>query len=91
MKATESALDEISNHLIGKPFVVQDAFHLGRKPPPPSCDSSTTSPVYNSCPNPLLIKCGNAWDRRLLLAACRELKSFDKFKLYLCEDLPPDA
>ena len=93
LKATKSALDEISesNHLIGKTFVVQDTFHLGRKPTPPSSDSSTTSPVYNSCPHPLLIKCGNAWDRRLLLAARRELKSFDKFKLYLREDLPPDA
>ena len=31
------------------------------------------------------------WDRRLLLAARFTLKSFEKYKLYLREDLPPQA
>ena len=45
----------------------------------------------SSQPRPLLIKLNNYWDRRLLLAARFTLKSFEKYKLYLREDLPPQA
>ena len=83
--ATKSDLDDVSNHLIGRPVEVLDAFRLGRKPnlPNAAADSSTR-------PRPLLIKCASAWDRQLLLASRRKLKDFTKYKLFLCEDLPPD-
>ena len=80
--ATKSDLDE---SLIGRSVEVLDAFRLGRKPnlPTAAADPSTR-------PRPLLIKCASAWDRRLLLASCRKLKDFTKYKLFLQEDLPPD-
>lgn len=83
--ATKSDLDDVSNHLIGRPVEVLDAFRLGRKPnlPNAAADPSTR-------PRPLLIKCASAWDRRLLLASRRKLKDFTKYKLFLREDLPPD-
>ena len=76
---------DVSNHLIGRSVEVLDAFCLGRKPnlPNTAADPSTR-------PRPLLIKCANAWDRRLLLASRRKLKDFTKFKLFLREDLSPD-
>ena len=82
--ATKSDLD-VSNHLIGRPVEVFDAFHLGHKPNLPNAAAD-----LSIRPRPLLIKCASAWDRRLVLASCRKLKDFTKYKLFLCEDLPPD-
>ena len=83
--ATNSDLDDVSNLLIGRSVEVLDAFRLGRKPnlPNAAADQSTR-------PRPYLIKCANAWDRRLLLASCRKLNDFTKCKLFLREDLSPD-
>ena len=87
--ATKSDLDDVSNHLIGRSVEVLDVFRLGRKPNLPNAAADpSTSP--NTRPRPLLIKCANAWDRRLLLASRRKLKNFTKYKLFLREDLSPD-
>ena len=77
---TKTAIDNMSMHLIGKSIKLVDAFRLRRK-------SESTS----TRPRPLLIKLDNFWDRRLLLAACRKLKGYSDSRLFLREDLPPDA
>ena len=77
---TKTAIVNMSMHLIGKSIKLVDAFRLGRK-------SESTS----TRPRPLLIKLDNFWDRRLLLAACRKLKGYSDSRLFLREDLPPDA
>ena len=76
---TKSVIDEVALHLIGRPVSIKDAFRIGRRKP---------NPDESSRPRPLLIKLNNYWDRRLLLAARFTLKSFEKYKLYLREDLP---
>ena len=80
---TKSAIDSMSTHLIGKSVKVLDAFRLGRKSPEAS--------VSTARPRPLLIKLDSSWDRRLLLASCRKLKGYTTQKLFLREDLPPEA
>ena len=82
LPATKSVIDEVALHLIGRPVSIKDAFRIGRRKQ--NLDES-------SRPRPLLIKLNNFWDRRLLLAARFTLKSFEKYKLYLREDLPPQA
>lgn len=77
---TKSAIDDPSMHLIGKSIKIVDAFRLGRK-----------SELPSARPRPLLIKLDNYWDRRLLLAACRKLKGYSESRLFLREDLSPDA
>ena len=77
----KSAIDDMSIHLIGKVVRVIDAFRLGRKP-----DASS-----QARPRPVLIKLENCWDKRLLLAACRKLKGYSDHKLFIREDLPPEA
>ena len=42
-------------------------------------------------PRQVLIKLENCWDKRLLLAACRKLKVYLDHKLFIREDLPPEA
>ena len=39
-------------------------------------------------PRPVLVKLESAWDRRLLLANRRKLKTYTKYKLFIREDLP---
>ena len=70
----------MSTFLIGKTINVVDAFRLGHK-----------SELNNTRPRPLLIKVDNFWDRRLLLSSCRKLKGYSVSKLFLREDLPPEA
>ena len=84
LPATKSVIDEVALHLIGRPVSIKDAFRIGRRKP--NLDESS-----RPRPRPLLIKLNNYWDRRLLLAAHFTLKSFEKYKLYLREDLPPQA
>ena len=82
LPATKSVIDEVTLHLIGRPLSIKDAFRIGRWKP---------NLNESSRPRPLLIKLNNYWDRRLLLAARFTLKSFEKYKLYLREDLPTQA
>ena len=82
LPVTRSVIDEVALHLISRPVSIKDAFRIDRRKP--NSDES-------SRPRPLLIKLNNYWDRRLLLAARFTLKSFEKYKLYLREDLPPQA
>ena len=76
----KSEIDKVSTFLIDRPVKLLDAFRLGCKPDP-----------SHTRPRPVLIKLGSCWDRRLLLASCRKLKGYTKSKLFLREDLPPDA
>ena len=79
---TKSVIDEVALHLIGRPVSIKDAFRIGRRKP---------NPDESSQPRPLLIKLNNYRDRRLLLVARFTLKSFEKYKLYLREALPPQV
>ena len=45
----------------------------------------------NSCPHPILIKLESCWDKWLLSASCRKLEGYSQHKLFIHEDLPPDA
>ena len=77
----KSAIDDMSTHLIGKSVRVTDAFRLGRR--------GEVNP--QSRPRPVLIKLESCWDKRLLLASCRKLKGYSDHKLFIREDLPPEA
>ena len=77
----KSAIDDMSTHLIGKSIRVTDAFRLGRR--------SEVNP--QSRPRPILIKLESCWDKRLLLASSRKLKGYSDHKLFIREDLPPEA
>ena len=78
---TKSVIDEVTTHMIGRSVRIRDAFCIGCKKP--NSDES-------SRPRPLLIKLDNCWDRRILLSSRRSLK-FEKYKLFIREDLPPQA
>ena len=78
------AIDEFSEHLIGKKVSVSNAIRLGRRKLP---DSESAPPR----PRPLLITLYSDWDQRLLLSKCRHLKNFSTHKkVFLRADLPPD-
>ena len=78
---TKSAIDKMSIHLIGRAARLNDAFRLGRKPAINS----------QSRPRPLLIKFESCWDKRLILASCRKLKGYSDYKLFIRDDLLPEA
>ena len=81
---TKSAIDEISEFLIGKAVNIRNAVRLGNRKSPDS-DSSFTRP------RPILITLESDWDKRLLLSKCRNLKRFSTYeRLYLRADLPPE-
>ena len=77
----KSAIDDMSTHLIGKSIRVIDAFRLG-------CKGDLNSQPH---PRSVLIKLESCWDKRLLLASCRKLKGYSDYKLFIHEDLPPEA
>lgn len=79
---TKFVIDEVTTHMIGRSVRIKDAFRIGRKKP--NSDESFR-------PRPLLIKLDNCWDRRILLSSRRSLKFFEKYKLFIREDLPPQA
>lgn len=81
---TKSFLDEVTHHMVGKSVSFRDAFRIGRK-------KTNDDPSKPPRPRPLLIKLVNCWDRRLLLNSRRSLKSFEKSRLFIREDLPPHA
>ena len=83
---TISEIDDISTHLVGRTIKVKDAFRLGRKPSVEVRDN-VDGTKQGLRPRPLLIKCESVWERRLLLASRRNLKNFEKYKLFLREDL----
>ena len=73
----KTAIDNMFIYLIGKNVKIVDDFRLGHR-----SESS-------AWPRPLLIKLDNHWDR--ILTPCRELKDYTVSKLFLREDLPPEA
>ena len=81
---TKSAIDEISEYLIGKKVNVRNAIRVGRRKP----QADESGPTR---PRPILITLESDWDKRLLLSKCRNLKEFPTHKkLFLRADLPPD-
>ena len=80
---TKTATDDMTAHLIGRSVEVADAFRLGKRP-----DVSSLSDVR---PRPILIKLKNYWDKRQLLSSCRKLKDYSVNKLFIRENLPPEA
>lgn len=80
---TKSVIDKVTLPLIGKSISTRDTYHIGRKKP---------SSVDSSCPRLFLIKLDNCWDRRILLNSHRDDSNvFVKFKLFIREDLLPNA
>ena len=69
--ATKSAIDDMTNDLIGKSIRVINAFHLGRR--------SHSNNILQMRPRPILIKLDSCWDK--LLASCRKLKGYSNNKL----------
>ena len=80
---TKTAIEDMTTHLIGRCVKVADAFRLGRRP-----EHSTQ---LDARPQPILIRLENCWDKRLLLSSCRKLKGYSSHKLFIREDLPPEA
>ena len=80
---TKSTIDQLSIFLVGKAIKLVDAFCLGCRP------ESKASP--SARPRPLLIKLESTWDKKLPLASSRKLKGYTISRLFLREDLPPEA
>lgn len=81
---TKSFIDEVTMHMIGKSVSFCDAYRIG-------CKKSDNELNESSRLRPLLIKFDNCSDRRLFLNSRRSLKSFEKCRLFIREDLPPYA
>ena len=80
---TKSAIDEISEYLIGKKLNIHSEILLGRRKPPCK-DSAPTRP------RPILITLDSDWVKRFLLSKCKNLKGFSTYKrLFFSADLPP--
>ena len=78
---TRKDVESILEFLCGRTVPFSDAFRLGR----------FNSASIDSPPRPLLVKLSNMWDKRLILAAKRNLKNFSTKRLFLREDLSPEA
>ena len=78
---TRKDVESILEFLCGRSVPFNDAFRLGRFK---GRDSDHP-------PRPLLVKLSNAWDKRLILAAKRNLKDFSIKRLFIREDLSPET
>lgn len=79
---TQTIVADILAHLAGRSIAIKDFFRLGRRQSPGS-DSTPR-------PRPLLVKLNSVWERRLVLAGRRSLKSFRITRLFIREDLTPE-
>ena len=77
---TRNDVESILEFLCGRPVAFSDAFRLGR----------INTDVSDRLPRPLLVKLSSTWDRRLILAAKRNLKNFSIKRLFVREDLSPE-
>ena len=77
---TRKDVESILEFLCGRAVPFNDAFRLGRFK-----GSDSDHP-----PRPLLVKLSSAWDKRLTLAAKRNLKDFKIKRLFTREDLSPE-
>ena len=82
LSETQAIVADILEHLAGRSIAIKDFFRLGRRLSPGS-DS-------NPRPRPLLVKLTSVWERRLVLAGRRSLKSFRITRLFIREDLTPE-
>ena len=78
---TKKDVESILEFLCGRLVPFNDAFRLGRFK---GRDSDHP-------PRPLLVKLSNVWDKRLILAAKRNLKDFSIKRLFIREDLSPET
>ena len=77
---TKKDVESILEFLCGRAVPFNDAFRLGKFK-----GSDGDHP-----PRPLLVKLSSAWDKRLTLAAKRNLKDFKIKRLFVREDLSPE-
>ncbi len=84
LSSTKSSVDEILQFIVGRPVGINDLVRLGR----PKQQSDGGSSALR--PRPVLIKLSTVWDRRLVLASKRKLKSFRISRLFIREDVSPD-
>jgi hypothetical protein len=77
---TRKDVESILEFLCGRAVPFNDAFRLGRFK-----NNDSDHP-----PRPFLVKLSSAWDKRLLLAAKRNLKDFSIKRLFIREDLSPE-
>ena len=75
----------ILQHISGRVVNFNDAYRIGRR------NSTDVSGPISSPPPPLLIKLSGVWDKRLIMASVRKLRDYTISKLYICEDLSPEA
>ena len=78
---TKKNVESILEFLCGRSVPFNDAFRLGRFK-----GSGSGHP-----PRPLLVKLSSAWDKRLILAAKRNVKHFSIKRLFIREDLSPET
>ena len=78
---TRKDVESVLEFLCGRAVPFNDAFRLGKFK-----GSDGDRP-----PRPLLVKLSSAWDKRLALAAKRNLKDFKIARLFVREDLSPEV
>lgn len=69
--------------LVGNSITFKDAIRLGRRSP--------GTQLKDSRPRPLLIKLVSVWDKRLVLSSVRKLRDYSVPRLFVREDLSPEA
>ena len=73
-------IDEILNYAVGRNVPVADAFPLGKPKDSAEQPGEGTSEVRLQ---PILVKLGCAWDRRVVLLAKRKLQEFESGTFYV--------
>ena len=90
---TKAKIDKIFQHLNGESIRVRDIYRLGRRKDLVVKDGSSEVLMEDfqekpSRPRPVLVKLESVWDRRLLLANRRQLKTYTAHKIFIREDIP---
>ena len=78
---TRKDVENILEFLCGRAVPFKDAFRLGR----------FKNHDDDHPPRPLLVKLSSTWDKRLILAAKRNLKDYTIKRLFIREDLSPEV
>ena len=81
MLDTRKDVENILVFLCGRAVPFKDAFRLGR----------FKNHDDDHPPRPLLVKLSSTWDKRLILAAKRNLKDYRIKRLFIREDLSPEV
>ncbi len=80
------SVDQLLEFVVGDRVPFKDLFRLGRRPQANESESSSTPR-----PRPILLKLSSTWDRRLIMSNVGKLKEYTIKRLFIREDLPPEA